>query len=325
MLVLTDREVEALVTMGEAVKAMEQAFLALAEGRAQMPPKVYLDFKEYEGDLRVMPASMGSDFAGVKLVNSHPGNPQKGLPTVMATYLLFSQETGAALCLMGASILTGVRTGAGAAVATKYLARKEARTLGLIGSGVQARYQVDAINEVLDFTQATVWAPEHDRIRRDAFLNRMKALFPTVEWLPADSIEEAARADVISTTTPSRFPIVTAASVKPGAHINAIGADAHGKQELDPEILRNSLLVVDDVHQAVSGGEVNVPIASGAITEAEIAGSLAELVSGKLEGRTSEDQITVFDSTGLAIQDIALASLAYHKAQAEGIGYEIDL
>lgn len=325
MLVLTDREVEELVTMHEAVKAVEHGFVALGEGRAQMPPKVYLDFPEFSGDLRVMPAALGRDFAGVKLVNSHPLNPRKGLPTVMGTYLLFSQETGAPLCLMGASAMTGMRTGAGAAVATKYLARKGAKTLGLVGSGVQARYQAEAVFEVMEFSQAFVWAPENDRIRRDAFSHRMKATYPTVEWLPADSVEEAASADVVCTTTPSRSPLVPVSSVKAGTHINAIGADAHGKQELDPEILRKAVLIVDDMHQALSGGEVNVPIASGDITQADIAGSLAQLVSGKLEGRTSDDQITVFDSTGLAIQDIALASLAYHKAQAEGTGYNIDV
>lgn len=325
MLVLTDREVESLVTMHEAVKAVEQGFLALAEGRAQMPPKVYLDFPEFEGDLRVMPSALGTDFAGVKLVNSHARNPSKGLPTVMATYLLFSQDTGAPICLMGASALTGMRTGAGAAVATKFLARKGAHSLGLVGSGVQARYQVEAIYEVLEFTQAKAWAPENDRIRRDAFLHRMKAAFPTVDWSPADSIDAAVAADVVCTTTPSRSPVVPMSSVKPGTHINAIGADAHGKQELDSQILRQAVLVVDDMHQAVSGGEVNVPIASGEITEEDIAGSLADLVSGKLKGRTSDEQITVFDSTGLAIQDIALASLAFHKAQADGVGYEIDL
>lgn len=325
MLVITDREVEALVSMHEAVRAVEQSFLALAEGRAQMPPKVYLDFAEFGGDLRVMPAALGRDFAGVKLVNSHPMNPQKGLPTVMATYILFSQETGSPLCLLGAGALTGMRTGAGAAVATKYLARKDAKTLGLIGSGVQARYQVEAIFEVMEFSHAFVWAPENDRIRRDAFLQRMKATYSALEWSPADDIEEAASADIVCTTTPSRSPVVPASSIRAGTHINAIGADAHGKQELDPEILRKSVLVVDDVHQALSGGEVNVPIRSGELSRDDLAGSLAELVSGRLEGRTSDDQITVFDSTGLAIQDIALASLAYHKAQAGNIGFEIDI
>lgn len=324
MLLLTDREVDHLVSMHESIKAVEQGFLALGQGRAQMPPKVYLDFPEHQGDLRVMPAALAADFAGVKLVNSHPGNPARGLPTVMATYLLFSQETGTPLCLMGASALTGKRTGAGAAVATKFLARNDSRTLGLIGAGVQARYQAEAIYEVLEFSQSTVWAPERDHIRRDAFLHRMKAEFPAVEWTAAVSIEEAAGADIVCTTTPSRSFIVPASSVRPGAHINAVGADAHGKQELDPDILKKAVLVVDDLHQALGGGEINVPISQGKISEKHIAGSLADLVSGKLEGRTSDDQITVFDSTGIAIQDIALASVAYHKAQAEGIGFEWD-
>ncbi len=325
MLVLTDRQVEELVAMSEAVDAVERAFRDLADGRAQMPPKVYLDFPQFEGDLRVMPAAIGNEFAGVKLVNSHPGNPARGLATVAGTYLLFSQETGLPLCLMGATALTGIRTGAGSAVATRYLAPAGSNSLGLIGAGVQARYQAEAIAEVAPFEHVSVWAPEFDRERRDLFLQRMRTSLPSADWQPAASIQEAAAAHIVCTTTPSRSPIVSQSHIGPGTHINAIGADAHGKQELDPQILRKALVIVDDMHQAESGGEINVPLASGLISRADIAGSLADLVAGNIPGRTSDEQITVFDSTGLAIQDIALASTVYTQALQAGVGSEVDL
>jgi len=325
VLVLRDSEVASLITMGEAVHAVEEAFRALSLGQAQMPAKVYLDFPQHSGDLRVMPAAIGDHFAGVKLVNSHPGNPSKGLPTVVGTYLLFSQETGLPLCLMGATALTGMRTGAGSAVATKYLARRGSKTIGLIGAGIQALYQVEALDCVMDFDQGSVWGPSNDIGRRNSFIEKARKAFPDVTWKAADSIEEAAAADVVCTTTPSRSPIVKAAAVRAGTHINAVGADGPGKQELDPELFKKALVIVDDMHQASGGGEVNVALSSGQFLESDIAGTLPDLIAGKISGRTSPDQITIFDSTGLAIQDIALAPIAYARALEEGLGTEIDV
>lgn len=325
LLVITDQQVSDLLPMAEAIEAVEKAFLDFAEGRAKMPAKIYLEFPEFAGDLRIMPASVGDEFAGVKLVNSHANNPAKGLPTVVGTYLLFSQETGMPLALIAGTALTAIRTGAGSAVATRHLARKDSSTLGLVGTGVQARYQLMAINEVLQLKKVLAWAPGTDTLRRDAFIADMSALYPEIEILPALTIEEAVAADVVCTTTPSRSPIVPGRAVKGGTHINAVGADAPGKQELDPDILGRARVIVDELHQSVSGGEINVPVNTGEYGEDQIIGSLGDVISGTTWGRTSDAQITVFDSTGLAIQDIAAATVVYAKSVNSHAGSTIEL
>jgi alanine dehydrogenase len=323
LLLLTEDDVQALLRPAEAVDAVERAFYDFANGTAVMPPKLYLEFDQHAGDLRVMPASLGSGYAGVKIVNSHERNPARGLPAVVGTYLLYSQETGMPLSIMGATFLTAMRTGAASAVACKYLARRDSRSLGLVGAGVQAGFQTRAISQVLSLETVRAWAPDNDRPRRDALLGKLQQEFPELEFMPAQSLEEAAAADVVCTTTPSRAPLVRAGAVLPGTHINAVGADGPGKQELDPVILKDARIVVDEWHQALAGGEVNVPVGEGIIGEGDIAGTLSDLVSGAIEGRMSSDEITIFDSTGLAIQDIAVATLVYERALSEGRGTKI--
>ena len=325
LLVLTDAQVGELVDYGEAIEVVEGAFRDFGHGRATMPSKVYLSFPRYKGDIRVMPAATGDRYAGVKLVNSHEENPSRGLPAVVGTYLLFSQETGIPLCLMAATLLTAIRTGAASAVATRYMARSDARRLGLIGAGAQAAHQLRAIGRVRNIEEVVVWAPNADRERTAALVTRMQGEFPDLRIRVADSVVEAAGSDILCTTTPSRAPLFPAEALEEGAHINAVGADGPGKQELDPEILKAGYLVVDEMEQAVHGGEVNVALHTGVISAEQIAGTLPEVLIGAIPGRTSPEQITVFDSTGLAIQDIALAILVYERALDAGLGSTVTI
>ncbi len=307
--------------MADAIDAVEGAFRELAAGRAEMPAKLYLGFPQSEGDLRVMPAALGSEWAGVKVVNSHPRNPEQGLPAVVGTYILASQETGMPLAILAATYLTALRTGAASAVATRYLARRDATIVGLVGAGVQARFQLEAMAEVMNrVSRALVWAPDFDRQRRDRLIRELRTEFPGVEVRGVEEVSQAASAEVICTTTPSTAPLVPDGALSPGAHINAVGADGPGKQELDPATLRRARVVVDEWVQACHGGEINVPLARGEITEAGIAGSLSDVVAGEIPGRTSDEELTIFDSTGLALEDVAVASLAYQRAREKGIG-----
>jgi alanine dehydrogenase len=325
LLLLTDADVARLVDMAEAVDVVESAFADFGKGRAQMPPKVYLDFPLQRGDLRAMPAAVGDRYAGVKLINSHERNPSRGLPSVVGTYVLFSQETGIPLCILAATVLTALRTGAASGVASRHLARADSGTLGLVGAGAQAGYQFDAVAGVLPITDVLVWAPENDLVRRDAFVTSMRAAHPTVTFRPVESAAEAAGSDVVCTLTPSRQPLFAGDAVRPGTHVNAVGADGPGKQELDPRLLLRSRVIVDERHQAVSGGEVNVPISRGLMAESDIAGTLPDVVNGVTPGRSDPTQITVFDSTGLAIQDIAVAIPVYERALESGAGTTIEL
>ncbi len=275
LLLLTDSDVSQLVDTSEAVDVVESAFSDFGKGLALMPPKVYLSFPQYRGDLRAMPASVGDRFAGVKLINSHELNPSKGLPAVVGTYVLYSQETGIPLCLMAATALTALRTGAASGVASKYLARPESSSLGLIGAGAQASYQFRAVAGQLPITDVIVWAPESDAARRDAVIELLALNNRSVNFR-AGSIDEAAAADVLCTLTPARSPLFPASAVRPGAHINAVGADGPGKQELDPAILAGGRVIVDEMYQATHGGEVNVAISQGLIQESDIAGTLSD-------------------------------------------------
>lgn len=325
ILLLTEEDVSDLLAIGQAVEAVEEVFRAFAGGRAEMPPKSYLLFPSYEGDLRVMPASHSSEFAGVKIVNSHPRNPGRGLPAVVGTFLLVSQKTGMPIAIIGATYMTAVRTGAASAVATKYMARRNATSAGLVGSGVQARFQLRALRHVRSLGEVLVWAPVADRDRRDRFLEEMSGEMPSLEFRAVEKVEEAAAADIVVTTTPSRSPVIPDHAIGNGTHINAVGADGPGKQELDPATLRRARVVVDEWEQARHGGEINVPLASGELEDKHVTGTLAEVVTGRVAGRTSNDEITIFDSTGLAIEDVAVGSLVYQKALEKGRGQTIEL
>ena len=324
VLFLSRREVEGLASMREVIEAVEAAFRAKGKERTQMPPKLYVFFKKYGGDFRTMPAYLEDlDAAGAKVVNVHPDNPERGLPTVMATILLLDPATGAPIAVMDGKWITDMRTGAGGGVAAKHLARKNSRVVSSVGAGAQARTQILALNEVLPLEEVRIYDIRYENAERLGTEIRSKLGLTTVV---VKSVEEAVvGADVIATTTPVREPIVKDEWISPGVHINAIGADAPGKQELDPRILKRAKIVVDDREQAFHSGEVNVPLSEGIIKEDDVYADIGEIVTGKKKGRVSEDEITIFDSTGLAIQDIATAWMIYKKAKEAGVGTEVEL
>jgi len=314
--VLSEQETQELLGIPEALKVVERAFQLQAEGKVIMPPKLYLDLPAYHGDFRAMPAYVDGS-AGIKWVCAYPDNPNQGLPSVIATIILSDPKTARTLAIMDGTYITAVRTGAAGGVAVKYLARKDSSVIGIIGAGQQARTQLLAISEVL---------PQIEEIRvfdqnRDVslkYVEEMKAKL-NVNIRSVESIEEAAKADIVVTVTPSREPIVKREFIKPGTHINAIGADATGKQELEAEILKNARVFVDEMTQACHSGEINVPLSGGLLKAEDVCGSLGEVIANKKRGRESDDEITVFDSTGLATHDIACARFVYEKAKTRGL------
>ena len=326
VLFLNLSDVQSILSMEDALKAVEEAFREKGLGRVQMPPKLYVYFPRYGGDFRVMPAYLEkTGVAGVKTVNVHPKNPKLyGLRTVMAIIELLDPKTGAPLCIMDGSWLTAMRTGAAGGVAAKYLARRDSRVVGLVGAGVQARTQLEALNLVLNsIERVKVFDIVEEAVLRYAG-EMSKRLGLDVE--PVSSVEEAVReADVVVSTTPSKSPVVMDEWIGEGVHINAIGADAPGKQELDPKILRRAKIVVDDMEQAVHSGEVNVPISQGLLSTSDIYAEIGDIVAGRKPGRVSSYEITVFDSTGLAIQDIAVAWTVYRRALESGVGLRLKL
>jgi len=315
-LILTAEEIKKIITVNEVIEAVENAFALHGKKLTLMPVKVYLPLEKYQGDFRAMPAYV-ENAAGVKWVNAHPGNPKKGhFPSVMAVLIYSDPATGFPLAIMDATIITNYRTGAAGAIASKYLGRKNAKTLGLTGCGKQAETQLLFHQEIFQFEKVYITDTNPEKVKQ--FITK----FPT---LKKSIPEEVATCEIISTTTPSHQPIIFRPWIKEGTHINAIGADAPGKEELDPLILKNAKIVVDDYEQATRSGEINVPISQGILKEENIYASIGEIVAGLKPGRTDEQEITVFDSTGLAIQDIAVAKMLYEKARKLKIGTEVNL
>ena len=321
VLIIPDSQARRLLNMEETIETVEQVFREKGYGRTQMPPKMYLTFDEYRGDVRVMPSFLQTmDSAGVKIVNVHPDNPAKfGLPTVMAVIVLVDPKNGLVSSIMDGAYITSMRTGAAAAVATKYLARKDSRVLGLVGAGVQARTQLMALSRVLpDLEEVRVWSLPESTI--DAFIDEQKKLY-SFGFNRCRSCEDCvAGSDVVSTVTPATTPMVPFGSVSKGTHINAMGADAPGKEELDPRVLLNAKVVVDDMLQAIHSGEINVPISKGVLKESDIYGELSEIVTGTKKGRESDSEVTIFDSTGLSLLDVSAATIVYKRARRENVG-----
>ena len=313
-LLLSQTDVSRVMTMAGAIDAVEDAFRSTAQGDALMPSKVYLDIDDV-GDFRAMPARMG-DSAGVKWVNSHPHNPASHqIPTVMGMYILSDPSTALPLAVMDATLLTALRTGAAAAVASRWMARtRDEPTLGIIGCGVQAHYVLEAHRVLWPKLRCVVF--DVDRERGMAFAESHDAMYAEAR--------AACQADIVCTVTPVRKPVVESIWIRPGTHINALGADAEGKQEIESTVLGRARVFVDDREQAAHSGEINVPLHTHAWSMSQLAGTLGEVVVGRVKARESDDTITLFDSTGLAVQDVALARAVYEAAKKEGGGTSFD-
>jgi len=236
----------------------------------------------------------------------------------MATIILIDPKTGFPLCIAEGSWITAMRTGAAGGVAARYLSREDSETVGIIGAGIQGRTQLLAVNEVREIS--TVKVADILDEARSKYVAEMEDKMG-LRMLPVKSTREAAEdVDILVTATPSTKPLVKRSYIADGTHINAIGADAPGKQELDPEILREAKIVVDDWEQASHSGEIRSAVSKETLSRDAVHAELGDIIVGRKLGRTSNDEITLFDSTGLAIQDVTLAWAVYEKAARKGVG-----
>jgi alanine dehydrogenase len=297
MMILDEEAVRELLRMEDLIPAMERALADLSGGRVVQPVRTMVPVAEHQGFLGLMPAYAGA--LGVKLVAFYPNN--RGIPTHHAVIQLFKPETGEPLVLMDGRLITEERTAAVSAVATKHLARPDASVLALIGSGVQARSHLKALRLVRGFHEVRVWSPRHAGDFAREFGVRAAA-----------SAEEAvAGADVIVTATTSKTPVLRGEWLSPGAHINAVGAPRPDWRELDDAVLRRARLYVDSREAAEKeSGDVR---AAG-----QVVAELGEVAAGTKAGRRSADEVTVFKSLGLAVEDVASADLVYRKALGTG-------
>lgn len=309
----TEKQILRLLNEKISFRLAHEVFDMMGRGAAQMPPKVYVTAGG-GSDFRAMPALLGggtdSAVAGLKWVSVFPANRQKGLPTVNGTILLSSAQNGRLMAIMEANTITALRTGAAAAVAAYYLAKPKSKTLALVGAGLQAAYQLNALAEIFRFEDIRVWGFLPGEA--ESFCARFKK-WPRRIHACRDIRSCVKNADIVVTCTPSRKPLVKKNWIAKGCHINAIGADAKGKEELDPALLKSAKVVVDEWEQASHSGEINVPVSRKLFAQRDLYSDLASIVAGRKIGRKSNKEITVFDSTGLATLDIHFAHYIYQK------------
>jgi alanine dehydrogenase len=322
-LILSRSDMMGLVSPAEYVACVEQAYRMHGQGRYYMDPKGHIVLAKYPGEWEAMPSYIEEpEAAACKWVSIRERNREKfDLPTVFSILVYTHPETGFPLAICDGSYHTVMRTGAAAAVSAKWMARKDSRRLAIVGAGHMAEGTLATCSTVFDWREVRVWS--RTRATLDAFVRREQPRYSGFEIRPSTSLEEVVRgADVVVTVTPARGPIVMDAWIAAGTHIAALGADKSGDQELDPGILQRARIFVDDIRQCRSDGEINVPLASGLLKESDIAGEIGEIVVGRKQGRLGAGDVTLFDSTGIALQDSATVPLEYERAVAAGVGIE---
>lgn len=323
-LLLNRNDVASLLEMGACMNAVERAFAELANGTAVLPLRNSI-FPP-DGLALYMPAYLKEMKAlACKVVTVYKNNPAKfNLPTTIGKLLLQNPETGEVICIMDAGYLTAVRTGAASGVATKYLARKgDNLTAGIFGAGVQAKMQLWAVAHARKITKAYIYDLNFAAL--DKFVNEMSTKLD-MEIIVASNADMLLDADIICTATSSSVPIFNGSKVKPGTHINGIGSHTPNARELDETIIKRSKFIGDSKTACLNeAGDIMIPIKDKVIDESHFYAELGEVITGKKRGRENDEEITLFKSNGLAIQDAAAAKLVYDMAVEEGIGNEVEV
>ena len=323
MLILARRDLERLLTPGAVIRAVESAFAQYARGQAQVPSRMTMAPSE-DGLLLLMPSSLAAMALGAKLVSVYGKNRDRGLPTIFATYVLLDAGTGRPLALLEGGFLTGIRTGATSALAARYLARPDSRVVACFGAGVQAAFQLRCLASVLAIERVLVVGRTRERAERfcESLPRELKIPVALVET-PREAIVQV---DLVTCATTSSTPVFAGKDLRPGTHVDAVGAFSPETREVDTETVARSRVVVDSYAGAwEEAGDILIPIKEGAIRRSAVEAELAELVTGAKPGRRGPDETTLFKSVGFALEDVATARLAYDEARAAGVGVEVDL
>ena len=321
LLIVSEEVCAKVVDRASAFTAVESVFGAMARGDAYNFPVI----REAIGYADALYGfKSGFDKAGkslgVKSGGFWPGNTDKGLTNHQSTIFLFDPDTGQLAALVGGNYLTAVRTAASSSVSIAHLARKDAKVLGMVGAGHQSTFQLRAAAEQRDFDKVVAWNPHPDMLPRlGAVAEELGLAFKAVT-----QEELGAQSDVIITITSAFEPLLMADWIKPGVHIACMGTDTKGKQEIDPAILNKATVFADELAQSITIGEAQHAIASGLISESDIT-PIGDVINGKHTARSSDDEITVFDGTGVGLQDLAVASVAARLAQEQGLATRVAL
>jgi ornithine cyclodeaminase/alanine dehydrogenase-like protein (mu-crystallin family) len=330
ILILREPEILELLDPEACIAAMEQAFAAYSSGRAELPSVIHLDIPEQRGEIHIKTGHIhGGPYYAVKIVSGFPGNSQLGLPANDGMVVAFDASTGApAAFLLDNGLITDIRTAAAGAVAAKCLAPREVRRVAVLGTGGQARYQMEMLARVRSFRELRIWGRNREKaLARVADLQQRGNLPANCCVSVADTIAEAAEnSDIVTTVTASRAPLVRAEWLKQGVTVIAVGSDAPDKQELDLDVLaRADRIVADSLAQCLRLGEIHHAVEKGAIGREKISVELGEIVAGRKPGRVADNEMMVCDLTGVGVQDVAAASLVIKRAKAAGLGEKISL
>ena len=323
---LTRSDVESLLDMPAAIEAVADAYRLIYLGQAELPVRSNIPVARHAGSLMTMPAYLGGDVdaLGAKLITFYDTNPaQRNLPAIQGKIVLFDPETGALQALIEAGLLTAMRTGAAGGVAARYLARADARTLTIFGSGAQAPYQVEAVLCERAIERVLVLSRQHSHAERMAA--RLAQRFG-IKAEAATEVEEAVRAaDILVTATSAHEPLFDGALLRRGTHVSGIGSHLPEASEVDVTTLRRAKVVVDQLSSCLAeAGDIIKPIGAGLYDRGKIHAEIGAIIAGERAGRSDESEITFFKSVGLAAQDVAVARAVYLRALAQGVGVELE-
>ena len=332
MLILSEQDLKSILVVSDVIDAVERGFRALGRGDVRVPERLHLEVPEAGGVLLEMPAyalgvspsaSFESGALGTKVVSVFKRNFERGIDSIQSVYLLLDSETGEPLALMDGGFLTGIRTAATSALATRLMAIPGPRRLAIFGAGVQAQFHIDALAAVEEIE--SVMLVSRTESRAAALAGRVRSLH-NIPCEITSAIGAVEKANLICTCTTSENPLFDGKLIRMGTHINAVGAFTPRTRELDTEAVRRARVIIDSESPAGhEAGEILIPISEGIIGADHIRATLADVVLGKVAGRESEEEVTLFKSSGLAVEDLVTAQLAFDRARASGIGTQIKL
>lgn len=334
--ILNKEKVESLLTMRDVIDCIEDCYVQKSNNQADVYPMIYTEFEEGKSDMDIKAGRLRkSNKYGFKLTSWFSENPKKDLPEIVSVVMVFDDETGKPIGLLDGTAITGLRTGAAGAIGAKYLARKNSKKLLMVGAGNIATYQIAGVlTEFTEIEEVKIYDPMSYEFSKNKCQKIRKILenkfgitnIDNVSFVPVNDFPNAVQdSDIIITATPSRKPLINKEWVKPGTHFSCIGSDMSGKEEIDPYIMEGAKLFVDDVEQCINVGEIEIPIRKGIIAKNDIDGEIGEVICKKVEGRVDDSEITVFDSTGIAVMDISTAQLAFSKAAIKGVGLKAEI
>ncbi len=333
--VLNQENIKKVLDMASVIEAVERVYVLKHQKKADVFPMVFHEFERGVADMDIKSGYLKeADIFGLKLVSWFGENGKKDLPALIGTTLVFDGKTGVPVGLLSAEHVTGMRTGAAGAIGAKYLARKNSESLLMVGTGHQALFQIGAVLTALPGIRKVMVHSPRTKGKAEKFCEvveaNLKRMFPGISFEAtfeaANDLEAAVRvSDIIITATPSRQAMILREWVKAGTHISCIGADMEGKQEIDEKLYETARVFVDDFKQAASVGETETAVAKGIVRLDDPLPEIGEVIDGDAEGRQSDKDITIFDSTGIALQDLMVSKLALDKAESLGIGDIIDL